>query len=41
MPLKRAAVNLGVGRNLYRLPRQWLDYDPQRRQFTRPLQLLA
>ena len=31
--LKRAAVKLGIGRYLYRLPRQWCDYDPQRRQF--------
>lgn len=33
--LKRAAVHLGVGRYLYRLPRQWVDYDPQRRQLAR------
>lgn len=32
--LKRAAVHLGIGRYLYRLPMQWVDYDPQRRQFT-------
>src|SRR5437773_7797711 len=31
--LKRAAVKFGVGRYLYRLPAQWVDYDPQRRQF--------
>src|SRR5438477_8413191 len=31
--LKRAAVKFGVGRYLYRLPGQWLEYDPQRRQF--------
>jgi hypothetical protein len=31
--LKRAAVKFGIGRYLYRLPSQWLDYDPQRRQF--------
>ena len=31
--LKRAAVHLGVGRYLYHLPPQWLDYDPQRKQF--------
>jgi hypothetical protein len=31
--LKRAAVKYGVARYLYRLPAQWLDYDPQRRQF--------
>src|SRR5262245_32944814 len=25
--LKRAAVKLGIGRYLYRLPQQWCDYD--------------
>ncbi len=30
--LKRAAVKFGVGRYLYRLPQQWVDYDPQKRQ---------
>jgi hypothetical protein len=29
--LKRAAVKFGVGRYLYRLPAQWVDYDPQHR----------
>src|SRR5947209_15981477 len=29
--LKRAAVKFGVGRYLYRLPTQWMDYDAQRR----------
>jgi hypothetical protein len=33
--LKRAAVKFGVGRYLYRLPQQWVDYDPQKRQFLR------
>lgn len=33
--LKRAAVKFGIGRYLYRLPQQWVDYDPRRRQFTR------
>jgi hypothetical protein len=33
--LKRAAVKLGVGRYLYRLPRQWVDYDPQSKQFVK------
>ncbi|MBY0528367.1 MAG: hypothetical protein K2R98_33560 [Gemmataceae bacterium] len=33
--LKRAAVKFGVGRYLYRLPSQWADYDPQKRQFVR------
>lgn len=32
--LKRAAVKFGVGRYLYRLPAQWLDYDPVKKQFT-------
>jgi hypothetical protein len=31
--LKRAAVKFGLGRYLYRLPPQWVDYDPQKRQF--------
>jgi hypothetical protein len=30
--LKRAAVKWGVGRYLYRLPAQWVDYDPQKKQ---------
>ena len=30
---KRAAVKFGIGRYLYRLPHQWADYDPQKRQF--------
>src|SRR5439155_23109595 len=33
--LKRAAVKFGVGRYLYRLPTQWMDYDPQRRHFAK------
>jgi hypothetical protein len=33
--LKRAAVKFGIGRYLYRLPSQWVDYDPQKRQFAR------
>lgn len=33
--LKRAAVKFGVGRYLYRLPSQWCDYDPKKRQFVR------
>jgi hypothetical protein len=37
--LKRAAVKLGIGRYLYRLPRQWVDYDPQTKQFKQPPQL--
>lgn len=31
--LKRAAVKFGIGRYLYRLKPQWVDYDPQKRQF--------
>jgi hypothetical protein len=31
--LKRAAVHFGVARYLYRLPAQWLDYDPVKKQF--------
>src|SRR3954451_1582893 len=34
--LKRAAVKFGIGRYLYRLPQQWADYDPQKRQFSGP-----
>ncbi len=30
--LKRAAVKLGIGRYLYRLPQQWTDYDATTRQ---------
>jgi hypothetical protein len=30
--LKRAAVQLGIGRYLYSLPAQWVDYDAQRKQ---------
>lgn len=30
--LKRAAVKFGIGRYLYRLKPQWVDYDPQRKQ---------
>jgi hypothetical protein len=33
--LKRAAVKFGVGRYLYRLPAQWVDYDPHKRQLVR------
>jgi hypothetical protein len=33
--LKRAAVKIGVGRYLYRLPSQWVDYDPQKKQFVK------
>jgi hypothetical protein len=33
--LKRAAVKYGIGRYLYDLPRQWVEYDPQKKQFVR------
>ena len=31
--LKRAAVKFGIGRYLYRLPSQWVDYDAQKKRF--------
>jgi hypothetical protein len=31
--LKRAAVKFGIGRYLYRIPNQWVNWDPHRRQF--------
>jgi len=31
--LKRAAIKLGIGRYLYKLPRQWVDFDAQKKQF--------
>ena len=34
--LKRSAVKFGVGRYLYRLPQQWVDYDPQKRLLLKP-----
>lgn len=34
--LKRAAVKFGVGRYLYRLPGEWMDYDPVKKQIVRP-----
>ncbi|MES2342289.1 MAG: Rad52/Rad22 family DNA repair protein [Pseudomonadota bacterium] len=37
--LKRAAVQWGIGRYLYRIPSQWVDYDPQKRQIKKPPQL--
>ncbi len=33
--LKRAACKLGIARYLYRLPRQWVDYEPQKKQFVK------
>lgn len=39
--LKRAAVKFGVGRYIYRLVPQWVDYDPVKRQIVRVPQLPA
>jgi hypothetical protein len=39
--LKRAAVKFGVGRYLYRLQSQWVDYDPAKKQFAQTPQLPA
>jgi hypothetical protein len=39
--LKRTAVKFGIGRYLYRLPAQWVDYDPTKKQIVRPPQLPA
>ena len=39
--LKRAAVKFGIGRYLYRLPAQWVDIDPQKRQFVKTPTLAA
>lgn len=39
--LKRAAVKFGIGRYLYRLPAQWVDYDPVKKQLVQPPQLPA
>lgn len=37
--LKRAAVKFGIGRYLYNVPGQWVDYDPKKKQFTKPPRL--
>jgi len=37
--LKRAAVKFGVGRYLYRLEAQWVDYDTQKKKFAKPPRL--
>src|SRR5437763_5581531 len=37
--LKRAAVKFGIGRYLYRLPQQWVDFDPAKKQFSAPPRL--
>jgi hypothetical protein len=34
--LKRAAVKFGIGRYLYRLPNEWVDYDPRTRTIKPP-----
>jgi hypothetical protein len=34
--LKRAAVKFGIGRYLYRMPQQWMEYDPVKKQIVRP-----
>jgi hypothetical protein len=39
--LKRAAVKFGIGRYLYRLSAQWVDYDPVKKQLTQLPQLPA
>lgn len=39
--LKRAAVKFGIGRYLYRLPAQWVEYDAAKKQITNPPQLPA
>lgn len=39
--LKRAAVHLGIGRYLYSLPSQWVDFDPQKKAFVRKPDLPA
>ncbi len=39
--LKRAAVKFGVGRYLYRLPAQWVDYDPVKKQIVQVPQMPA
>jgi hypothetical protein len=39
--LKRAAVKWGIGRYLYRLSKQWVDYDAARKQLTETPELPA
>ena len=39
--LKRAAVKFGIGRYLYRLPAQWVDYDQVKKQLSQLPQLPA
>ncbi len=38
---KRAAVKWGIGRYLYSLPKQWVDFDPKKRAFVREPELPA
>lgn len=37
--LKRAAIKFGIGRYLYRLEAQWVDYDPVKKRIVTPPQL--
>ena len=37
--MKRAAVQLGIGRYLYRLPQQWVPYDAAKKRFSERPQL--
>ncbi len=39
--LKRAAVKFGIGRYLYRLGSQWVDYDPKKKRFKQEPRLPA
>lgn len=39
--LKRASVKLGIGRYLYRLPSQWVDFDPVKKQLVKTPSLPA
>lgn len=39
--LKRAAIKFGIGRYLYQLPSQWVDYDSNKKRFTGKPQLPA
>ena len=39
--LKRAAVKFGIARYLYRLPAQWVEYDPAKKQIVQIPQLPA
>lgn len=37
--LKRVAIHFGIGRYLYGLPQQWVDYDPQKKRIVSPPRL--